>query len=896
MEARVNFTFPIRLLGAEQYFSISAPDGKRVDILRMEKAPKLEGITVVWKNTGEKKYYLTVRKGLLASDGKTALENDITFELHYPERTVVIGAISTTETTEGISIEVQCSVQGLSTCIVEPAKVKNYIRISPDISFTIAAGTNGFSLQGNFLIRQTYEIRILAGLFTREGGVLATDYVGEVKIPPPSPRLSFAVKGHYLGKKGNVKIPLQVRLVDAIYVNIYRIPPENIGLYSPWYFGWNLNEPVVSSKEVKVNAGSQPQLFWLDLSQFISIGEAGVFYVTVNLKEPAQEPGENHAYEEDYWEDYDYYSYRFREDSVVLVITDLALIAKRAHNVVHIWAVNTGDGSLVPSAEVKLLSQKNVILGNCSTDNSGYCTIKFDPIREREARVIVAEKNGEWTFLPFDNVTVDMEDFDVGGLPIREYHYLSYIYPERDIYRPGETVHFATIVREKKSYKGVALPVVVKVFDPKGKEIAVLQKNTNPSGMADFSLPTESSAITGKYALRLYVAEKLLTSSFVFIETFVPERITVSVSTPKKDYLRDEPIPVKIQADYLFGVPAKGEEFSIVCSIEEGNFQPKGFTDYSFGVQRDYEEKIPTDILPAEKGRLDKDGKGKGECLFPDLGKYLNRINLNIYAEVLEAEGGRSSKAFTRASIHPFPFYIGLKPESRVIQSGRKLKIDGVLVNPDGILRTEPAELIYQVYRVWDDYVRVFNPETLRFEWKWTEQKIPISEPITITVRDGKFHLDMMPEKPWYDYTVEVRDVEMRSIARIRLRGWGWWWEKQRPESPEALDIFLSKSVADYAENIHAEVLLPFEGKILWTVEQEDVYQFQWQEASGNKAVWNFSVPRGTSSVYVTALLIRTGENYMVRRAFGVKRLKVEPTAHRLELAVNVPERVRPGE
>ncbi|MHA2609900.1 MAG: alpha-2-macroglobulin family protein [bacterium JZ-2024 1] len=897
VEARVNFTFPIRLLGAEQYFSVSAPDGKPVDIWRVEKAPKLEGITVVWKNTGEKRYFLTIRKGLLSADGKTALENDITFELHYPERTVVIGALSTTETAEGVSIEVQCSVQGLSTCTVEPAKVKNYIRISPDIPFTIVAGTNGFSLQGNFLILQTYEVSVLAGLFTREGGVLATDYVGQVKIPPPSPRLSFAVKGHYLGKKGNVKIPLQVRLVDTIYVNIYRIPPENIGLYSPWSFGWNVYEPVVSSKEVKVNAGNQPQLFWLDLSQFIPIGEAGVFYITVTRKKPEREPMEDYEYEEDYWEDYDYSDdYRFREDSVVLVITDLALIAKRAKNVVHIWAVNTGNGTLVSGAEVKLLSQRNVVLGNCSTDASGYCSIKFDPIRKREAHVIVAQKNGEWTFLNFDNVIVNMEDFDVGGLPIREYHYLSYIYPERDIYRPGETVHFATVVREKKSYKGVALPVVVKVFDPKGKEIAVLQKNTNPSGMADFSLPTETSAITGKYALQLYVGEKLLTSSFVFIETFVPERITVTVSIPKKDYLQDEPIPVEIQADYLFGVPAKEAEFSIVCSIEEGNFQPKGFMGYSFGWQRGDREKAPTDILPPVKGRLDENGKAKGECAFPDLGKYLNRINLNIYTEVWEAEGGRSSKAFTRASIHPFPFYIGLKPESRVIQSGRKFKIDGVLVKPDGTLHTEPTELIFQPYRIWYDYVRIFNPETLRFEWKSTEQRMPISEPIPITVRDGKFLVDLVPEQPWYDYFVEVRDIQMRSIAGIRLDGWGWWWEEERPESPEVLDIFLSKSVADYGESVRAEVLLPFEGKILWTLELDDVYQVQWQEANGNKANWNFSVPTGTSSVYVTALLIRLGENYMVRRAFGVKRLKVEPRRHRLELTVNVPDRVRPGD
>lgn len=141
-----------------------------------------------------------------------------------------------------------------------------------------------------------------------------------------------------------------------------------------------------------------------------------------------------------------------------------------------------------------------------------------------------------------------------------------------------------------------------------------------------------------------------------------------------------------------------------------------------------------------------------------------------------------------------------------------------------------------------------------------------------------------------------MRDEGSSAVGEISVAGWGWWWETARPESPETMKIKLDKTEADYGEKVQASVLLPFAGRILWTVELDNVIAHSWQEAQGETAQWMFDVPRGYSSVYVSALLVRVHENYLVRRAYGVQRLGVRPSEHRLDLSVEVPERMQPGE
>ena len=119
------------------------------------------------------------------------------------------------------------------------------------------------------------------------------------------------------------------------------------------------------------------------------------------------------------------------------------------------------------------------------------------------------------------------------------------------------------MVRSRGTYEGAALPVSAKIFTPRGKELAELTGKTDEFGMAAFSFKTDATGQTGRYALQLMSGDTEIATGAIFVETFVPERITVSLKTPRADFSPKEEIPVDLQADYLFGVPAAGEGYRV---------------------------------------------------------------------------------------------------------------------------------------------------------------------------------------------------------------------------------------------------------------------------------------------------------------------------------------------
>ncbi|MCS7313233.1 MAG: MG2 domain-containing protein, partial [Acidobacteria bacterium] len=497
------------------------------------------------------------------------------------------------------------------------------------------------------------------------------------------------------------------------------------------------------------------------------------------------------------------------------------------------------------------------------------------------------------TFLHLETSALSLEPFEVSGPNHWTVNYVPYVYMERDLYRPGEEVHLAVILRERGSFRGLTLPVVVRVKDPRGRPFTELAGSTDATGMKAFAFQTPPNAPTGRYALEVWVGERLATTGFVFIETFVPERMTVRVTPEKPRFQAGEELAFRVQADYLFGAPAAGETYKGTCKFTEAPFRSPEFPDYTFGYVRSPDQEAPSAQVEVE-GRLDEKGSAVVTCRLPDLQRFLNPVRLTLELDVFEAGSGRSTKGRAEATVHRFPVFIGLKPAHRRILPGRPVQVQGVVLNLDGQLIPGKTRLTYEIYMVSRDYVRVYDPQG-GFRWQWTARTFPMTEAIPVTAQGGRFQVQFTPTDYWYDYVVQVLDPDSGATARIELAGWGGWGEAERPDSPEVLKIRLDKSEADYGMTVEAQALLPFEGRILWTLETDTVIRSEWQEARGATASWKFQVPTGVPTAYVSAFLFRTGSSYAVTRAFGVQRLLVRPNRHRLGLAVEAPERVRPG-
>ncbi len=92
---------------------------------------------------------------------------------------------------------------------------------------------------------------------------------------------------------------------------------------------------------------------------------------------------------------------------------------------------------------------------------------------EREARpyMVTIEKGDDFTFLLFDKMKIDSDGPGRrrrrGSQPSG---YSAFLYGERDIYRPGETVVGMAVVRDQHLAAPPRMPALLRYRDPQGRE------------------------------------------------------------------------------------------------------------------------------------------------------------------------------------------------------------------------------------------------------------------------------------------------------------------------------------------------------------------------------------------------------------------------------------------
>ncbi|MCK4941553.1 hypothetical protein KAS45_05625, partial [candidate division WOR-3 bacterium] len=582
---------------------------------------------------------------------------------------------------------------------------------------------------------------------------------------------------------------------------------------------------------------------------------------------------------------------RHVHDRIAVVISDISLVVKWYNKNVYIWAFNSSTLNPESGVRIEARSNKNFLTGTGTTDNAGFCHIKA--LKEgRDPYVVFAKKGDDWTYAHTQSLKLPSYDYDISG-EMPTIFYLAYIYPERDLYRPGEEVHFGVVVREKRSFSGASLPVRIKIRDPRGRDYLSLSGKTDASGLAEFSFPTTPSSPTGKYMLELIAGDRFLYSAHVFVETFVPERMRVELSIPDEFGL-NKPFPLTIDAEYLFGAPAAEERYTARLHADEIPFRCPGYYNYSFGMYTFWHAKRPSWHSPELSGQLDQRGKKVVEIQVDTNLAFQGPVRLTANVSVTEGGSGRVTSKTLVQNVYTRPFYIGLRTGASRITKDVPVSVRGVLLKPDCSEYTGRTKLTYRIYQLsWSYSYRYYED----YYWDSRMRKVPITVAKEITTTDGKFSFSFTPKTMRHDYLIEVVDEKHGTTSQIKLAGWGWWYrEEDKIESPEVVSIRLDKETYDANEKVSVEALLPFEGKILWTVELDTIYQTEWTTAQGEVATWSFRVPRGVSTVYVSALLVRSGGNYLVQRGFGIQRVRIRPASLMLGFDIDVPERIRPGD
>jgi hypothetical protein len=409
----------------------------------------------------------------------------------------------------------------------------------------------------------------------------------------------------------------------------------------------------------------------------------------------------------------------------------------------------------------------------------------------------------------------------------------------------------------------------------------------------EFSVPLPDYSLTGSYTAMLTIGEDTEIGRTDFsVEDFIPDRMKVKVATEADGYRAGDTIDIKVEALTLFGPPAAGRHVKAGVEVVDYEFTPSGWEGFTFSNPRLSFESESFDLGEAD---LDDEGRHVFRFGVPTTLKPPAALRGIISATVLEP-GGRAVTDHREVDIHPYSRYVGIRrTASGYAEINQLAELDYVLTTPEG-RAIEDQQLKVSFYRiVWQSILR----NTGRRGYRYVSERVEeLQQEFTVRSESGGASFDVTPTD-YGRYLVVVEDPATSASAAIYFYVSGWGYAPWAMDEPDRVELGLDRETYRAGEQATLQIRAPFSGKLLLTVERDEVYEHRVLVLEENTATLTLPVRQEYKpNVYISAHLIQSTEDLEPNtpvRAFGVVPLKVNTEDHLLRVSLDTPEVIRPN-
>ncbi|QIL77144.1 MG2 domain-containing protein [Hymenobacter sp. HDW8] len=351
------------------------------------------------------------------------------------------------------------------------------------------------------------------------------------------------------------------------------------------------------------------------------------------------------------------------------------------------------------------MSSNNQVISTGTTNRDGVAVFDSTAATSRfRLSLITAQKDADFTFLNLPQSRVETSRFDVGGLQSNAARYQAFLYGDRDLYRPGDTVRTNTIVRTEAWQAPPAnLPVKLRLLLPTGKEYASLRQKLSADGAFESRFILPSAIMTGLYTLEVLTGnDVLLTSRQISVEEFIPDRLKVTVQAAPAVAKPGQSVEAQITALNLFGPPAADRKFEVEFSLKEKAFKPKNFPNYTFQISsgerkrgNGYDQEATPISDRFEKttreGTTDAAGRGTATYEVPDYSD-LGTLEGAAFTTVFD-ESGRPVNRLATFEVQTQPVLFGIKNLPELVSTRQAVSTQLVALTPQGQPTTAQAQV-----------------------------------------------------------------------------------------------------------------------------------------------------------------------------------------------------------
>lgn len=740
---------------------------------------------------------------------------------------------------------------------------------------------------GDYAPDSAYTLRLSPDLPDPWGGTLGQEYVLPFSTEPQPPSLNVATFADVLF------LTPQDASMKAQATNYYQVPVSAGSLPLNDFFSLASGE---NAYEMRQNYQPADQVAWTqslpltpNRSQFVDLyissnqtpRPPGLYFMRVQMPR-----------EQNFTATY------------LLAVSNVQMTFKLGATDALVWAVDLRTYQPVTGAPVTIFDQSGNPLADGTTDEQGVMRTAIPPAKDPYSTfyAVMGQPGAEGFGLAVSTWNQGLSSWDF-GIPT-DYsgpHLEAYLYTDRPMYRPGQTVYFRAVVRQ--AFNGrYQLPSLadlpLTLYRDYGDEMLSFELPISAFGTAHGEYTIPADARPGYYRLASKLDENNMQVQFQVADYRKPE-INLSVSLDKEQALIGETLQATVNARYFFDAPAANVLVRYALYARQEDFALAGYNAGIADTSWLRAHRFPFSFGGVYLGDMVTEGTaytGPDGLLVLDLptqsdpGRRLYTLEVTA-----QDETGLPVSARTTAIVNPSAIYLGVRSDAWTGRAETPSGFEVLAVDWNG----DPAgahTLSAEFQKV--EWIRTDPPpEQLYFEPTYEAQYTFIGSSNFQTGEQGKARLEFTPPEPG-TYLLQVSGENALTEVLLWVTGPG---EPVWPNLPnQRLQITADRS--EYAPGDTAQVFIPnpFPTPVqaLIVVERSAVLRHQVTNLEPGGATIELPLSSEDSpNVYLSVTLLAADETGAPSHRQGYVDLAVTPLEQTLNVTLTTqPQRLGPGE
>ncbi len=742
-----------------------------------------------------------------------------------------------------------------------------------------------------------YSVGIRPGLpAAGKDGALAEGQTVTLALNDRPPAVALG-QGFILPRETGDGLPITTVNVDRLSIKLYRVGDRLLARMRQDFVDERSFYPY-SARDVQDDEG---RLVWqgdiqvegprnsavttlFPLADAVGRTEPGA-YLLVAANPDAPRQGDDDEY---------YYSNEYRPQAGQwLVQSDLGLTSFRGDDGLTLSIRSLASAKPLPGVRLTLIARNNEVLGEATSDGKGMVRFEAGLLRGEggmaPVMIMAYGAGGDFNFLDLRRPGFDLSDRGVEGRrPAAAAD--AFLYTERGIYRPGESVELTTLLRDREA---MALPgrrLTIKVNRPDGKEHQRFELPDQGGAAGHLSITLPASANRGQWEAAAHAdPEGPAIGSVRFqVQDFVPQRLEVAIDRKPARLSPGEALSLDVNARFLYGAPGAALAGEAKLTLEPDPAPFPRYKGFRWGVRAEAFDVAPVDLTINE---TDAAGKTQVTGAVPAEVPGTQPLRADIYVAIREP-GGRATAEHVYVPVPVTPLSIGIRPQfDDAVPEGTKAGFEVITVDADG----NPVAATGLSWRVIKD--------TSTWQWfrsggSWKYQRVPREK----VVASGT--LDVAADKPsvlsqavsWGGYRLVVSDAASKAETALPFSS-GFYGESG-PDRPDRLKLAADRAGYQPGDTARLRIDSDAAGEALLIIANETVHETRTitVPAGGTDLAVKVGADWGPGAYALVTLYrpLTPQLGHAPVRAVGVAWLGLDAGRRTLDVAIAAPPKVLP--